>query len=172
MLQLVSFSLIPQKWQRRIFCQAFGKGSFFLFQITSNKKHLESLKNDGTALIQVLESLVQTARWVPSGFQEFPGLRALASSFVCNDLLSFCAVRASQVSVPGPPPSPALLQSPLCPSLRHTLIPSCCTVRLSACVNSVDFFILNVLFYSKPCPSVRGSWQSGLHAQCSICAPC
>ncbi|XP_030121005.4 serine/threonine-protein kinase ULK4 isoform X2 [Taeniopygia guttata] len=28
--------------------------------ITSNKKHLESLKNDGAALIQVLESLVQT----------------------------------------------------------------------------------------------------------------
>ncbi|XP_037982766.1 serine/threonine-protein kinase ULK4 isoform X1 [Motacilla alba alba] len=29
--------------------------------ITSNKKHLESLKNDGDALIQALESLVQTA---------------------------------------------------------------------------------------------------------------
>ncbi|XP_029817770.1 serine/threonine-protein kinase ULK4 isoform X1 [Manacus vitellinus] len=30
--------------------------------ITSNKKHLESLKNDGNALIQTLESLAQTAR--------------------------------------------------------------------------------------------------------------
>ncbi|RLW11407.1 hypothetical protein DV515_00001741, partial [Chloebia gouldiae] len=30
-------------------------------KITSNKKHLESLKNDGAALIQVLENLVQTA---------------------------------------------------------------------------------------------------------------
>ncbi|KAJ7421647.1 hypothetical protein BTVI_17095 [Pitangus sulphuratus] len=44
-------------------CQIWG---FEVIVITSNKKHLESLKNDGNALIQTLESLAQTASFLHS----------------------------------------------------------------------------------------------------------